>query len=75
MSGNDLTIDRDDDPEIGELVEVEIEGNRERFLRVLCGTKREFSLPMPPHLNTALEANAWSYGVDSDIIRHLEVRT
>ena len=69
------TIDRDDDPEIGELVEVTIEGNRERFLRVLCGTKREFSLPVPPDVETALAANAWTYGVDGELIKRIEVRT
>lgn len=69
------TIDKDDDPEIGELVEVTIEGNRERFLSVQCGTKRRFSLPVPSTMKTALEANAWTYGVDGDIIKRIEVRT
>ena len=72
---NAKTIDRDDDPEIGELVEVTIEGSRERFLRVLCGTKREFSLPVPPDVKTALAANAWTYAVDGEIIKRIEVRT
>mgnify|MGYP003325217686 CR=1 FL=1 len=68
-------IDRDADPEIGELVEVVIEGNRERFIKVLCGTKREFALPVPPQTKTALEGNAWTYGVDPDLIKRIEVRT
>ena len=58
------TIEKDEDPTIGELVEVTIEGGRERFLRVLCGTGREFALPVPPDMQTALQANAWTYGID-----------
>jgi hypothetical protein len=58
------TIDRDPEPQIGELVEVEIEGRRERFLRVTCGTAREFALPVPPDMKTALQANAWTFGID-----------
>jgi len=69
------TIQADDDPGIGELVEVEIpEIGRERFLRVTCGTGRRFALPVPPHVTTALEANAWTYGLDADAYKP-EVRT
>ena len=64
MCSSDL-IDRDEDPEIGELVEVEIpEIGREKFLRVLCGTGREFALPVPPDMKTALQANSWTFGFD-----------
>jgi hypothetical protein len=70
------TIDRDDDPEIGELLEVSIPDiGRERFLRVTCGTGRQFALPVPPTMKTALEANAWTYDLDGDVLRKLEVRT
>lgn len=69
------TIDKDDDPEIGELVEVTLEGSRERFIKVLCGTSREFALPVPPETKTALEGNAWTYGVEPDLLKHIEVRT
>lgn len=59
------TIDKDDDPEIGELIEASIPGSgKERFLRVLCGTKREFVLPVPREMKTALQANAWTFGFD-----------
>ncbi|WP_428673629.1 DUF6745 domain-containing protein [Reyranella sp.] len=59
------TIDRDADPEIGELVEVTIpDVGRERFLRVRCGTGRRFALPVPPDMRTALQANAWTFGID-----------
>jgi hypothetical protein len=74
---NARTVDVDDDPMIGTLVEVDIPevGNNEKFLKVLCGTGREFALPVPPEMKTALEANAWTYGLDGDILRELEVRT
>lgn len=70
------TIQRDDDPEIGELVEISIEGRRVRFLKVRCGTGREFALPVPPDMRTALQANAWTYGID-DAVKFIkpEVRT
>jgi hypothetical protein len=70
------TINKDADPQVGELIEVEIpEVGRERFLKVLCGTGREFALPVPPTMNTALEANCWTYGIEPDVLRNLEVRT
>jgi hypothetical protein len=59
------TVDRDDDPEIGELLEVNIPGiGNEKFLKVMCGTGRTFALPVPPDMKTALEAQAWTYGFD-----------
>ena len=70
------TIDVDDDPMIGTLVEVTIpDVGRERFLKVICGTGREFALPVPPDMTTALGANAWTYDLDGDTLRKLEVRT
>ena len=73
---NSKTIDKDGDPEIGELVEVELpQIGREKFLRVLCGTKREFALPVPPTMKTALEAQAWTWGLDKKSFVKPEVRT
>lgn len=70
------TIDVDDDPMIGTLVEVTIpDVGRERFLKVICGTGREFALPVPPDMTTALGANAWTYDLDGNTLRKLEVRT
>jgi hypothetical protein len=57
-------VDEDEDPMIGTLLETHIEGNKEKFLRVLCGTGRKFCLPVPPEMKTALEANAWTFGFD-----------
>jgi len=69
-------IDADEDEEIGELVEVEIPDiGKERFLRVICGTGRKFAIPVPPNMKTALAANAWTYGIDGDTLKQLEVRT
>lgn len=72
------TIDTDPDPMIGELVEVDLPGApNSRFLRVMCGTGREFALPVPPTLTTALAANCWTYdlGVDLEQFKGYKVRT
>lgn len=71
-------IDEDGDPEIGKLVrvadDVELIGG-EQFLVVRCGTGREFALPVPPDVTTALEGNAWTYGLDPQELLGLEIRT
>ena len=73
---NARIIDEDKDPMIGTLVEVDIPDiGREKFIRVLCGTGRSFALPVPPEMTTALQANAWTYDLDGDVLRKLEVRT
>ena len=64
---NPTVIDKNPDEEIGELLEVELPDiGVERFLKVRCGTGRIFMLPVPPDVSTALEANAWTYGVSSN---------
>lgn len=74
---NAKVIDSDDDPMIGNLVEVDIpEIGPERFLQVLCGTGRTFAIPVPPTMRTALEAQAWTYDMDlKDFGSGPEVRT
>ena len=69
------TIDKDADPMIGELVEVTLEGQQEKFLRMLCGTGRWFAEPVPPEMKTALEANAWGYGYKVKEFHKPEIRT
>lgn len=61
-------IDRDENPQIGELVEVNLpDVGRERFLRVLCGTGREFALCVTRFgYLTARECNAATYGWTPD---------
>ena len=69
------TIDADRDPAVGELVEADLpQIGPARFLKVRCGTGREFVLAVPRDLRTALEANAWTYALSSDQYK-LEVRT
>lgn len=77
LSSLDYTVvDSDDDPMIGDLLEVDLpEIGKEKFLQVVCGTGRTFALPVPPEMKTALAANAWTYDCDEDIIKNLEVRT
>jgi hypothetical protein len=64
------SIDSHPDPEIGELVEVTIGGQRARFLRMTCGTGRRFACNVPfrardPErfdIDTAWAAQAWIHG-------------
>lgn len=58
-------IDQDGDAQIGTLLEVNLpDSGPERFLSVRCGTGRQFALPVPREVDTALAANAWTYGLD-----------
>jgi len=73
---NARTIDTDDDPQIGELVEVELpDVGMAKFLRVTCGTGRRFSLSVPIEMKTALQANAWGYNIPEDFLKTKEFRT
>ncbi len=73
---NAKIIDEDADPMIGTLVEVTLPDlGKEKFLKVLCGTGREFAIPVPPEMKTALDANAWTFDLDGNTLRKLEVRT
>lgn len=69
-------IDEDEDPMIGTLLETTLpDFGTVRFIRVLCGTGRTFAIPVPPTVKTALEANAWTYNIEPNFLRNLEVRT
>ena len=73
---NPKVIDTDADPEIGQLVEIDLgEMGRRRLLRVRCGTGRQFALPVPQSMTTALEANAWMYFIPPDLMKLKEHRT
>jgi len=62
---NAVLIDAHKDPKIGELYEAELpDSGYQRFLKVLCGTGRTFAIPVPPEMQYALQANAWTYGID-----------
>lgn len=76
-------VDEDSDPTVGTLIAVKLaapgtfeydRAPEEFFLRVQCGTGRWFSLAVPPDMRTALEANAWTYGLEPQDYRP-EVRT
>jgi hypothetical protein len=68
-------VDQDPDPQVGTLLRVDLpDSPKEYFLKVRCGTGRTFCLPVPP-CKTALEANASTFDVPPEIIRHLETRT
>ena len=75
---NAKVVDKDPNPQIGTLLSVHLEGmSRSRndlFLRVQCGTGRTFALPVPPDMQTAREANAWTYGLAANSYEP-EVRT
>jgi len=73
---NSRVIDEDADEQVGTLLEVEIPDiGTERFLKVTCGTGRQFAIPVPPDVETALAANAWTFNIEPDVLRMLEVRT
>ncbi len=70
------TIDKHPNPQVGELVEVKLpDAGSERFLRVMCGTGREFALPVPPTIKTAMAAQAWTWGLDTNEFEIPEIRT
>jgi len=69
------TINKDKDPEIGELIEVVLpDAGEARFLKVRCGTGRDFVLSVPREMKTAREANAWTYDLKPKEYK-LEART
>lgn len=73
---NAVCINKHPDPMVGELLEVTLpDAGEERFLKVLCGTNREFALPVPKEVNTALEAQAWTWGLNTKDFIVPEVRT
>ncbi len=69
-------IDRDPDPQIGTLLDVNLpEAPGSRFVLVRCATGRDFALPVPREMATALAANAWTYGIEPLDLKQLEQRT
>lgn len=69
-------INKHRNPQIGTLLEVDIpDSGPERFLKVQCGTGRVFALPVPRQITTAMEAQAWTYGLDPNEFSKPEVRT
>jgi hypothetical protein len=57
---NAVIINKSTNPFVGELVEVDIPDiGKEKFLLTMCGTNREFALPVPPQMERASQAQAW----------------
>jgi hypothetical protein len=70
------TIDEDADPQIGTLLEIDLpDAKGSRFLKVRCATGRDFILPVPREMKTALESNSWTFDVPQVDLKQLEVRT
>jgi hypothetical protein len=74
-------IDDDRDPEIGQLLAVNLPGVPgfantipARFLRVRCGTGRDFCICVPTNMQTAIQAQAWMIGLDPEQFKRPEVR-
>ena len=73
---NAKLIDRHPNPQIGELWQGDLpDHGAERFLKVQCGTGRTFAMPVGPTFQTALEANAATYGVAPQILENIQFRT
>lgn len=69
-------IDKDPDPQIGELFEVDLpDAPKERFLRARCGTNRIVVMWVGKNHRTALEANAATYNIPPDLLKTKEWRT
>ncbi len=79
---NAETLDKNPDPEIGELMLVDFPGQGKgeiiklKLLKVRCDTGRDFALVVDnPDVKTALEANAWTYSMTVEEFLSMEVRT
>ena len=73
---NARTIAAHSNPQVGEIVEVDIpEIGTERFLRVMCGTDRQFALPIPPDMDTPENAQRWLNWLPEDMPSIPSIRT
>jgi hypothetical protein len=69
-------VNRSRNAQIGTLLSVDLpDAPDSRFLKVKCGTGRDFVLPVPREMATAREANAWTYDIDPKELRKSEART
>ncbi len=63
-------------PEIGTLLRVDLpDSPGEQFLRVRCGTGRDFVIPVSKDARRAIDANAETYGLTAEEYGELEFRT
>jgi hypothetical protein len=72
-------LDEDADPMIGKLVEVNVRSMDRpmlaRFVIVRCGTGRDFAIPVPRTIETAIEGQAWMRGINLESFIKPEIRT
>jgi hypothetical protein len=70
-------LDQHTNPQIGTLLIADLpDAKGEKFLKVKCGTGRDFCLPVPKEMKTALQAQAWMWpGLTEEEILSMEVRT
>jgi len=73
---NAILID-EDDPEVGSLYEASLPGStrKERFLKVRCGTGRDFVVCVPSSTETAIDAQKLLHSQDLEDIFIVPVRT
>jgi hypothetical protein len=73
---NAVTIEKHRNAMAGELLEVELpDVGREKFLRVRCGTGRDFALPVPPGMESVEQAQRWLNFIPDDVSFLPETRT
>jgi len=64
---NSTVIDKDEDTTIGILYEIDLPDSGKEKLLVATdpNTGKPVGLPVPPEVNTAKEANSWTYGINA----------
>lgn len=78
---NPTLLDKSNDPKLGTLIQVNLtttkgqQPNRVRFLKVQCGTGRDFYIPVSPNVFSVNHAQAWMWGVPVHKFTPPEVRT
>ena len=69
-------LDKDADPQIGRLVEIDLpDHGPQKFIHATCGTGREVAVMADARATTVLEAQAASYGLSADSFLIPEIRT
>ncbi len=69
-------LDKDPNPQFGQLVSVDLpDSPNAKFIVAMCGTGRKIAVPADPNSSTAIEAGAKSYGLPVEVYRRLKVRT
>lgn len=68
-------VDTDRDERIGTLLRCDLpEAPGSQFIKVKCGTGRDFVLPVPEDMETAIQAQLWMWQLDNTPANELVVR-